>query len=190
MLDAAESVMRERGLARTTTKEIAKAAGYSEATLYKHFTGKEDLFLHVLHERLPQFIDALTEMGDRVGTGTISTHLTELARQALHFFARSMPIGWSLFSEPGLLAKQREVLRARDAGPHKANQMLASYLRSEQRLGRVAKGVYPEAVASMLLGACFQQAFLLAFMGDEITDPEAAAFASGLVRTLLRGVAP
>ena len=46
-------VMPTRGLARTTTKEIARAAGYSEATLYKLFDDKFDLFLCVLAERLP-----------------------------------------------------------------------------------------------------------------------------------------
>ncbi|HEX4258089.1 MAG TPA: helix-turn-helix domain-containing protein, partial [Streptosporangiaceae bacterium] len=40
ILDAATHVMRTRGFARTTTKEIARAAGYSEATLYKHFQDK------------------------------------------------------------------------------------------------------------------------------------------------------
>ncbi len=53
ILDAATHVMRTRGFARTTTKEIARAAGYSEATLYKHFQDKTDLFLAVLKERLP-----------------------------------------------------------------------------------------------------------------------------------------
>ena len=53
ILDAAAHVMRTRGFARTTTKEIARAAGYSEATLYKHFQDKTDLFLAVLKERLP-----------------------------------------------------------------------------------------------------------------------------------------
>jgi AcrR family transcriptional regulator len=56
IVEAAERVMRERGLARTTTKEIARAAGYSEGTLYKHFESKEDLFLAVLAERFPAFV--------------------------------------------------------------------------------------------------------------------------------------
>ena len=39
ILDGALEVMRARGLARTTTKEIARASGFSEATLDKLFTG-------------------------------------------------------------------------------------------------------------------------------------------------------
>jgi TetR/AcrR family transcriptional regulator, transcriptional repressor of aconitase len=33
-----------KGFARTTTKELAEAAGVSEALLYKHFPGKESLY--------------------------------------------------------------------------------------------------------------------------------------------------
>jgi AcrR family transcriptional regulator len=41
ILDAAHELMLTLGLARTTTKEIARAAGCSEAALYKHFASKE-----------------------------------------------------------------------------------------------------------------------------------------------------
>lgn len=53
LLDAAHELMLTVGLARTTTKEIAKAAGCSEAALYKYFASKEELFIRVLEERLP-----------------------------------------------------------------------------------------------------------------------------------------
>src|ERR1700723_2853279 len=62
ILDAAAHVMRTRGFARTTTKEIARAAGYSEATLYKHFLDKTDLFLAVLKERLPSLGSTLSAL--------------------------------------------------------------------------------------------------------------------------------
>ena len=51
ILTAAAEVMRTKGLARSTTKEIARASGFSEATLYKHFANQEELFLAVLGER-------------------------------------------------------------------------------------------------------------------------------------------
>jgi AcrR family transcriptional regulator len=43
ILDGAVDVMRSRGLARASTKEIARAAGVSEALLYKLFADKTDL---------------------------------------------------------------------------------------------------------------------------------------------------
>lgn len=53
ILDAAHELMLTVGLARATTKEIARAAGCSEAALYKYFDTKEELFVRVLAERLP-----------------------------------------------------------------------------------------------------------------------------------------
>ena len=47
ILDAAASVMHTLGLARTTTREIAQAAGLSEAALYRHFEDKAELFLSI-----------------------------------------------------------------------------------------------------------------------------------------------
>ena len=68
ILTAAEEVMRTKGLARSTTKEIARASGFSEATLYKHFANQEELFLAVLGERLPGFIALLLkDLPARVG---------------------------------------------------------------------------------------------------------------------------
>ena len=44
ILDAAARIMRTEGVARATTKQIASEAGYSEATLYKHFSDKATAF--------------------------------------------------------------------------------------------------------------------------------------------------
>ena len=52
ILDAAATVMREKGIAKATTKEIARAAGYSEALLYKHFADKQEIYMGVLRERV------------------------------------------------------------------------------------------------------------------------------------------
>lgn len=43
ILAAAVSVMRERGVAHTTTKEIARVAGVAEGSIYNHFADKAEL---------------------------------------------------------------------------------------------------------------------------------------------------
>lgn len=193
ILDAAADVMSTLGLAHTTTKEIARTAGYSEATLYKHFRDKEELFTYVLAERMPSFIALLEGLSHRAGQGTVRANLEETARAALEFFRDSFPMAASLFAEPQLLAAHREALHRRGGGPHKANEALAAYLRAEQGLGRVARDAYPEAAASLLLGACFQRAFLTAFAspGGEWPEDLAEALAHTLVRALTpAGLAP
>jgi AcrR family transcriptional regulator len=43
IIDAAADVFTENGFSRTTTRSIAKAAGVSEVTLFRHFETKENL---------------------------------------------------------------------------------------------------------------------------------------------------
>ena len=188
MIEAAEKVMRERGLARSTTREIAREAGFSEGALYKHFDSKEELFLHVLAERLPSFVALSKELPGRVGVGTVEETLGEVARTSLAFFARGVPMFASIFSEPALLSRHTQEIRRRGGGPHRANEAVAAYLRAEQRLGRVREDADPEAAAAMLLGACFQRAFLRQFLAEEADPAEEEGFARDVVETLMRGL--
>ena len=116
--------MRSKGLARSTTKEIAREAGYSEGAIYKHFESKEELFICVLTERLPSFVEMVQELPGRVGED-LGDVLGEVGSAALAFYGESFPMSASIFSEPGLLARHREEIRKRGAGPQKANEALS-----------------------------------------------------------------
>ncbi|MEW5872493.1 MAG: TetR/AcrR family transcriptional regulator [Chloroflexota bacterium] len=48
ILDAASRLFAEKGFHRTTTKEIAEAAGLSEGTLYNYFESKNDLLFGIM----------------------------------------------------------------------------------------------------------------------------------------------
>ena len=84
ILDAAVRVMRERGLANTTTKLIAAQAGLSEAMLYKHFADKQQLFLSVLRERTPRARFEADAGGESLAAG-----LAALVADLMTFFTRT-----------------------------------------------------------------------------------------------------
>ena len=109
IMDGAVEVMRTRGLANTTTKEIARAAGLSEAMLYKVFRDKVDLFLGVLTERLPRVAVLSEEPEGRVGRGTVRAELRRLVSELLSFHLESFPIAASVFSDPNLLGRRQEL---------------------------------------------------------------------------------
>ncbi|MGH2616689.1 MAG: TetR/AcrR family transcriptional regulator, partial [Thermomicrobiales bacterium] len=132
ILEAARAVMLSKGLVRATTKEIARAAGVSEGTLYNHFANKEELFLCTLNQLPSGFVTLMRGLHEHVGTGTVSSMLAEIARSALDFYGEAVPMGASFFADPELLARHRELLRARGAGPQRANEAVAAYLRAEQ----------------------------------------------------------
>lgn len=48
LLDIAAGLFATRGYARTTTAELAKAAGVTEPIIYRHFTSKKDLFIALI----------------------------------------------------------------------------------------------------------------------------------------------
>jgi hypothetical protein len=101
-----------------------------------------------------------------------------------------MPIIASIFSEPALLSRHTQEIRRRGGGPHRANEAVAAYLRAEQELGRVREDADPEAAAAMLLGACFQRAFLRQFLAEEVDPAREERFAEDVVGTLMTSLSP
>jgi AcrR family transcriptional regulator len=184
ILDAALRVIRERGLARATTKEIAKAAGLSEPALYRHFADKAEIFLGVLQERTPGFRPLHEALSAPPGSGTVAGNLTAVAVAASAFYGANFPLFASIFAERAIFDAYRERLRQLGAGPHKVNESLAAYLRAERSLGRLRAGADPTDLADLLLGACFQQSFLHHFQGTP-PDPTAAARYATLLETIL-----
>lgn len=53
ILDAAEWLFAEQGYARTTIKQIGRAAGVNSALLYYYFTDKEELYQEALRVHVP-----------------------------------------------------------------------------------------------------------------------------------------
>ncbi|MFJ9980901.1 TetR/AcrR family transcriptional regulator [Streptomyces cyaneofuscatus] len=186
IVDAAHELMGSIGLARTTTKEIARAAGCSEAALYKYFPSKEELFVTVLKERLPKLGGLLSDLVP--GEGGVEANLTEVARQAALFYEQTFPMAASLYAEPQLKRRHEQGLRELGAGPHLPIQGLDAYLRAEQRAGRVRADADTYAAASLLLGACAQRAFAYDALPGGTPPQPLDAFAASLARTLLAGI--
>ncbi|MFF0481346.1 TetR/AcrR family transcriptional regulator [Streptomyces sp. NPDC004435] len=186
IIDAARDLMRTAGLARTTTKQIARAAGCSEAALYKHFASKEELFVTVLGERLPGLGRLLGALAVDPGERTVEENLTEIARHAALFYEESFPIAASLYAEPRLKARHEQVMREIGAGPHLPIEGLDAYLRAERDHGRLRDDADTRAAASLLLGACAHRAF--AYDAAPDLRPPVDAFAAGLARTLMGGL--
>jgi len=190
ILAAAREVMRGKGLVRATTKEIARAAGLSEGTLYNHFANKEELFLCTLNELPSGFVSLIRGLQERAGTEAVQSVLEQIARSALDFYGEAIPMGASFFADPELLARHRELLQQRGAGPQRANEAVAAYLRAEQRLGRVRGDADPDAVAYMLLGALYQYVYWEQFLARP-RQPEADNhFVESLLNTLDRVLTP
>jgi len=61
ILDTAEALFAEKGLAATSVRDIATAAGLTPASLYNHFEGKEALYAAVLERGIRPLFESLEE---------------------------------------------------------------------------------------------------------------------------------
>jgi AcrR family transcriptional regulator len=182
ILDAAAEILRTRGVAQATTKEIAHASEVSEPTLYKYFGDKERLLLAVLEERLP----GPSRVSVRPGEGDVEDNLAELAHAVLDFYQRSIPVLAALLSDPQRMAAHRVAMSRHGGGPEQAATPFAEYLRAERALGRIASDADPDAAASLLVGACFQEAFLRYYAGGPDAAAAPRAHAEALARAVVR----
>ena len=73
IVEAVQDVFAEKGFDGTTTRELAKAAGVSEALLYKHFPSKESLYAAMLDgcAKGPTFAEASRILGLDASTSTL-----------------------------------------------------------------------------------------------------------------------
>ena len=187
ILDGAKKVVREKGLAGATTREIARAVGVADGTLYVHFADRVELFLALLRQSLPPMTGPLRELEYLAGRGTVRRNLEGVVRGALAFMEEIVPLAASLFAEPELLRAHQEELRLRNEGPHISMAAVESYIRAEQRLGRVDKRVNPKIVYVLLFGACLHRVFISHFLGHSV-GPSDDVFVKQVVVATMNGL--
>lgn len=183
LLDSADALMRHSGLGSATTKAIAREAGCSEAALYKHFPSKEELFVAVLHERLPSVAPLLRQLAADPGRRSVEQCLEALVRQAVMFYEEAFPMLGSLVAAPDLLARYREGMRELGLGPHNLLVAGAAYLERERERGRIGPDADLYAASAALFGSAFQRAFFVFFSGRQVVQP-LEQFAPAVARTV------
>jgi AcrR family transcriptional regulator len=190
IVDATLSVIRQRGLARTSTSAIAEAAGCAEGSIYRYFSGKPDLLREVVRSRLPVLADRLEDLSDQAGTATVRESLRRAALALASSCDEFVPLAAALFSDAELLVEQRRLYADDGAAPDHGAATLAAYLRAEQELGRVASAADVDAAARFLLDACLGEAFLDALLDRQVGDAGRERRASEVVELVLRELEP
>src|SRR4051812_18201471 len=64
LLDAAEEVFAEKGFEGASLDEIAQRAGYTRGAIYKHFGGKEEMFLEANKRFNERYVHAFADAID------------------------------------------------------------------------------------------------------------------------------
>jgi len=187
---ATEHLLQTHGLARLTTREIAREAGVTEGLIYHHFKDKAELILEVVEQRLHDTKNVLQTLPLRVGLRTLSENLEEVLSVVYRSHYEIVPIVCSVFADHQLRTRMREIMKEREIGPQNAINWLAVYLAAEQRLGRMADNIIPEIAAKCLWMISIQKA-----MDDQLIEqkPNAARIRQEIhqyVQTLMTGFEP
>lgn len=166
ILAVAVSLFSNRGFRGTTTKEIAHAAGVSEAMVFRHFATKEELYAAILdhkacgHDRFDPAelsADAIKRKDDRavfesLALAALNHHEKdpEFQRLLLHSALEKHQLAQMFFNE----------------FVHPVYEFLSSYIRERQRDGAFVE-VDPAIVVRCFIGMVMHQS-----LNNNLWDPE------------------
>jgi AcrR family transcriptional regulator len=153
ILAAALQVIRERGIARLTAREVAGIAGVSEASVFYHYKDRFGLLQAVFEEGLRP----LHELADRgISPGDDAREvLTRYGHTLETFLDGALPVIAAAQSDSELRDAMAAYMSEHSLGPHRGVKAIGDYFAAEQAAGRARTGVDPHAVAMMFIGACY-----------------------------------
>jgi AcrR family transcriptional regulator len=187
LLDAAARIIREQGITAATIREISRAAGVAEGSVYNHFRDKNELITAAHVERLTavRLSAAVRRLAARVGQGSVAGNLEALAADAIAAYAELFPFAAS-FADAEAAAPLRAELTRRRLGPFRAHEAVAACLRIEEEQGRLELIMPAPLTSAALLGACHEYAFLRLFSDEVPFGTEVPQFARQIVGSLVR----
>ncbi|MGJ7459357.1 TetR family transcriptional regulator [Halomonas sp. MA07-2] len=159
LLDAAEEVFLDKGVARTSLEQIARHAGMTRGAVYWHFKNKADLFQAMLNRVRMPFKELVEEIGD---PGLAEAPLEAIRLACFSGFERLERPRYrrvhailihhcEVFGDIDPLAMQNEMAE-------ESCGALRDYLQCAARLGQLRADLSPELAAKLLqsmLGGLF-----------------------------------
>lgn len=182
ILETAREVFLEKGFSGSTL-EIAARSGVSEASIFKRFSTKEELFFAAMG--IPETPVWVKELETLVGKGNLKENLIQICLQILEFHREVMPRFIMLRSRPQV-PKPESIPEPKLIRDVKA---LTAFLEREMKQGRL-RPCDPKTIAHLLLGALMNYVFsehIETQASMPSTDPE---FVQRLVEILWQAIAP
>ena len=147
IVTATRKLIEDHGIAHITSKQIARAAGCAEGTIFRHFARKEDLLLAAVLANFPSLREALMS----ISGGTPRERLQRLALNVIRFFEQITPAAVAVLSDAELTRRHRETMREHNGGPQRLYMAVSRFIESEQARGALRADLSPAHISSALL---------------------------------------
>ena len=146
LLDAAARRYARHGPRKTTMEEVGRAAGFSRATVYKHFPSKDALYRALLDQATQKFIaEVKTCIAQPDGARGKLRQIVEIARRV--YSGSPVLLGAAASDdEMQIEAIAAEAMRSQEA---QVVALLAEVLREGVRAGSI-RAIDPESVAYLI----------------------------------------
>ena len=188
ILDAAAQLLRDKGISGTTTREIARAAGLSDAAIYSHFKSRGELLHALIPGSLVEYKGSAEASLKRVGQGSVKSNLKFFMNLARDFFREASPKIALILAEPELFSALGGRLISPDKN-HKAETFMTDYIRAEQRMGRINQAADAVAVGSIIVATAFYEGFNAGLLGTGFSAARPSS-AEEIIDALMVGLAP
>jgi AcrR family transcriptional regulator len=184
--DAALELIRERGIGRVTTKEIAAAADAAEGSLFKNFGDKMGLLVELLSYELPEN-RAWREVGGAFppGQGDMVAALVVIMERAVDFYTAALPLIAGSYADQELLRRHRQRNRDRHMGPQLAMEAIEDYLEGWQRAGHLDADTDCYAIALALCGSAQMYAYTDHIVGADVLPESRDVLIHAVVQTVV-----
>lgn len=172
ILTATYELLRDKGIARLTTREIAERAGTSEGSIFYHYRNREGLLAAVFEQALAPLIE-LREQG--VGTQSLPETLDTFTATVEQFLERAVVVMFASQADLDLRTGLHGFLAAnQDRRPQRGIDLIGDYLTTLQEAGRIRPDIDVRAAAFLLVSGCLFRVSHPRLIGDaEVPSREA-----------------
>lgn len=190
IINATERLLQTHGLARLTTREIARKAKVAEGLIYHHFKDKAELIYEVVETRVRETKNIMQNLPLQVGTRTLLENLEDVLYSVYLSHCEISPIMCSVFADQRLRSRMQEILKEKGMGPQYAIEGLNVYLAAEQRLGRLSDAVDTQIIAKCLWLISIQSAMIDKLLGYDPDEQHVRREIRNYLQTLMTGFEP
>lgn len=181
LLQIARGVFQAQGHT-ATTRDVARAAGISQAVLYQRFRSKDELFFAAMMPSPPDVDELLGDESE--GRTNTQEHLVNIARRLTAYFAVSIPSVLHLATHPTFSSAMTQAHQSFEPLVEALAHRLAT-LQKQKTVGSINSHASAEAFIAAFHSLAFMNA-----LADHEAAPVSEAHLRACVDVFWRGFAP